>query len=160
MTLATNDFANAIAIAPDAPARAAAALQAAAAVSVSTEEPLINRAQDFLNQGAPYFSEGETETAATLRATLIGRLFSAAQNSAQVALDSKNFPEAQAQGQRALGYANNGPQRADILLLLAELALITADEPTAREFAKHALRHAEENQLEAVRALIAQLPPA
>jgi hypothetical protein len=59
-----------------------------------------------------------------------------------------------------LGYANNGPQRADILLLLAKAALSTADEPTAREFAKRALRHAAENQLEAVRALIAQLPPA
>ena len=160
LTSATNDFASAIAIAPDAPARAAAALQAAAALSVSAEEPLINRGLDFLNQGAQYFSEGETETAATLRAKLFGRLFSAAQNSAQVALDSNNFPEAQAQGQRALGYANNGPQRADILLLLAKAALSTADEPTAREFAKRALRHAAENQLEAVRALIAQLPPA
>ena len=160
LTLATNDFASAIAIAPDAPARAAAVLQAAATLSTSAEEPLINRALDFLNQGALHFSEAEAETAATLRATLFGRLFSAAQNSTQVALDSKNFPEAQAQGQRALSYANNGPQRADILLLLAETALSLADEPTAREFAKRALRHAAENQLGAVRALLAQLPPA
>lgn len=160
LTLASNDFASAIAIAPDAPARAAAALQAAAALSVSAEEPLINRALDFLNQGIQYFSDSDTQAAAALRTTLFGKLFSAAQNSAQVALDSKNFPEAQAQGQRALGYANNGPQRADILLLLAVAAHSTADEPTAREFAKRALRHAAENQLEAVRALIAQLPPA
>lgn len=160
LTLAANDFASAIAIAPDAPARAAAALQAATALSVSTEEPLINRAIDFLNQGTPYFSASETSTAAALRATLRGKLFSAAQNSAQVALASKNFPEAQAQGQRALGYTNNGPQRADVLLLLAVAAHSTADEPAARDFAKRALRHAAQNQLDAVRALIAQLPPA
>lgn len=160
LTLAAKDFASAIAIAPDAPARAAAALQAATALSVSTKEPLINRAIDFLNQGTPYFSASETNTAAALRATLRGKLFSAAQNSAQVALASKNFPEAQAQGQRALGYTNNGPQRADVLLLLAVAAHSTADEPAARDFAKRALRHAAQNQLDAVRALIAQLPPA
>ena len=160
LTLAANAFASAIAIAPDAPARAAAALQAATALSVSTKEPLINRAIDFLNQGTPYFSASETNTAAALRATLRGKLFSAAQNSAQVALASKNFPEAQAQGQRALGYTNNGPQRADVLLLLAVAAHSTADEPAARDFAKRALRHAAQNQLDAVRALIAQLPPA
>ena len=99
-------------------------------------------------------------SSAELRATLHSKLFNAAQNSAQIALESKNFPEAQTQGQRALGYAANGPQRADILLLLAVAAHSTADEPAARDFAKRALRHAAENQLDAVRALIAQLPPA
>jgi len=46
------------------------------------------------------------------------------------------------------------------LLLLADAAHRAGDNAAARDFAKRAMRHAAANQLEAVRTLIAQLPPA
>lgn len=160
LTGAADDFAAAIAFAPDAPARAAAALQAAKVLADSPAEPIIVRALDFLNQGNPYFSASENATAATLRAALLQKLFVGAQTSAQAALNAADYAEAQAQGQRALGYTDSGPQRASTLLLLADAAHRAGDNAAARDFAKRAMRHAAANQLEAVRTLIAQLPPA
>ena len=160
LTGAADNFAAAIAFAPDAPARAAAALQAAKVLANSPAEPIVARALDFLNQGRPYFSASENATAATLRAALLQKLFVGAQTTAQAALNAADYAEAQAQGQRALGYTDNGPQRASTLLLLADAAHRAGDNAAARDFAKRAMRHAAANQLEAVRTLIAQLPPA
>ena len=160
LTGAADNFAAAIAFAPDAPARAAAALQAAKVLANSPAEPIVARALDFLNQGSPYFSASENATAATLRAALLQKLFVGAQTTAQAALNAADYAEAQAQGQRALGYTDNGPQRASTLLLLADAAHRAGDNAAARDFAKRAMRHAAANQLEAVRTLIAQLPPA
>ena len=160
LTGAADGFAAAIAFAPDAPARAAAALQAAKVLANSPAEPIVARALDFLNQGSPYFSASENATAATLRAALLQKLFVGAQTTAQAALNAADYAEAQAQGQRALGYTDNGPQRASTLLLLADAAHRAGDNAAARDFAKRAMRHAAANQLEAVRTLIAQLPPA
>ena len=160
LTGTADNFAAAIAFAPDAPARAAAALQAAKVLANSPAEPIVARALDFLNQGSPYFSASENATAATLRAALLQKLFVGAQTTAQAALNAADYAEAQAQGQRALGYTDNGPQRASTLLLLADAAHRAGDNAAARDFAKRAMRHAAANQLEAVRTLIAQLPPA
>ena len=160
LTGAADNFAAAIAFAPDAPARAAAALQAAKVLANSPAEPIVARALDFLNQGSPYFSASENATAATLRAALLQKLFVGAQTTAQAALNAADYAEAQAQGQRALGYTDNGPQRASTLLLLADAAHRAGENAAARDFAKRAMRHAAANQLEAVRTLIAQLPPA
>ena len=160
LTGTADNFDAAIAFAPDAPARAAAALQAAKVLANSPAEPIVARALDFLNQGSPYFSASENATAATLRAALLQKLFVGAQTTAQAALNAADYAEAQAQGQRALGYTDNGPQRASTLLLLADAAHRAGDNAAARDFAKRAMRHAAANQLEAVRTLIAQLPPA